>query len=50
MLANKFVNFGDLLFSVVLITAILNKKKKEKNYERASSLLGDYWRLSVSDL
>ena len=48
MLANKFINFGDLLFSVVLIAAIL--KKNEKNYERASSLLGDYWRLSVSDL
>ena len=30
MLANKFINFGNLLFSVLLIAAILKKKKMKK--------------------
>ena len=41
MLANKFINFGDLLFSVVLIAAILKKKNEKIMKGRAV-----YWEIT----
>lgn len=41
MLANQFVNFGDLTFSVVLLPAVLKKKMEKIMKERAV-----YWEIT----